>query len=157
MVLVGTTHQWAAWDEHEWVTEVRAWGAAAAAAGVEWMTVRPVGGPPIDRHARHESGPCPVLIDPRADGRQRLATALAGASSLDEAEVSRVLNAPAPSDPDLIVVCGPQHRLPPSVVWELAYAELVFVDIDPRQLGVTHLLDAVAEFARRHRRFGGLD
>ena len=38
----------------------------------------------------------------------------------------RQLYAPADVEPDLIVILGPHDRLPPSLVWELAYGELVF-------------------------------
>ena len=37
--------------------------------------------------------------------------------------------APPMSEPDLLVVLGPPTQLPPSLVWELAYAELVFIPV----------------------------
>ena len=48
-------------------------------------------------------------------------------------------------------------RLPPSLVWELAYAELVFLDAPWSALDSEHLEMAVDDFRRRNRRFGGLD
>jgi undecaprenyl diphosphate synthase len=42
-------------------------------------------------------------------------------------------------------------------VWELAYAELVFVAVPWSEFGATELAAAVVDFAGRRRRFGGLD
>jgi undecaprenyl diphosphate synthase len=76
---------------------------------------------------------------------------------VNEATVAEVLYAPADTEPDLIVVLGPSTQLPPSLVWELAYGELVFLSPSWEELTPHHLLDAIADFARRSRRFGGLD
>jgi undecaprenyl diphosphate synthase len=43
------------------------------------------------------------------------------------------------------------------MVWELAYSELVFIDIAWSDLNASHLELAIDDFNRRHRRFGGLD
>ena len=76
---------------------------------------------------------------------------------INEATVAAVLYEPADTEPDLVVVLGPPVRLPPSLVWELAYAELVFVDAGWFDLDGSHLAMAIAEFGLRRRRFGGLD
>ena len=57
----------------------------------------------------------------------------------------------------VIVVLGESTRLPPSLVWELAYGELVFHPMAWHELSPDHLVEAIADFARRQRRFGGLD
>jgi undecaprenyl diphosphate synthase len=65
---------------------------------------------------------------------------------------------PADVEPDLIVVLGPHDRLPPSLVWELAYGELVFIDRDlPSELSEADLQAAIETFHGRSRRFGRLD
>jgi undecaprenyl diphosphate synthase len=64
---------------------------------------------------------------------------------------------PAEQEVDLVVVMGPPHRMPESMVWELAYSELVFLDIAWSDLNSSHLELAIDDFNRRHRRFGGLD
>ena len=56
-----------------------------------------------------------------------------------------------------MVVLGPPTQLPPSLVWELAYAELVFIEIDWADLTADHVATAISDFANRRRRFGGLD
>jgi undecaprenyl diphosphate synthase len=101
-----------------------------------------------------------VIVEPTADGRTRFATAMADldpGEPVSEESVSSVLYAPAEAEPDLVVVLGPDDRLPPSLVWELAYAELVFVDTTWDELDVKHIHVAAAEFASRHRRFGGIE
>ena len=67
------------------------------------------------------------------------------------------LSPPADADPDLVVVIGADHRMPPSLVWELAYSELVYVDTTWQHFGAGHLDDAIGSYAHRHRRFGCID
>jgi undecaprenyl diphosphate synthase len=79
------------------------------------------------------------------------------AVEVNEVSVAAALYEPADSEPDLVVVLGRSTHLPPSLVWELAYAELVFIPVEWRELGGRHLLSAMDDFAGRRRRFGGLD
>lgn len=105
-----------------------------------------------------------VIIDPIADGHARFAAVveslrIAGVDpdSVSEDSLSRALLAPATQEADLVVVLGPPDRLPESMVWELAYSELVFIDIEWSMFTSSHLELAIDDFNRRHRRFGGLD
>ena len=95
-----------------------------------------------------------------SDGRQRFAEAmqhLPPSAPVDEKAVAGVLYEPADVEPDLVVVLGPPTRLPPSLVWELAYGELVFEPVELASLRPEHLVAAIEEFHGRQRRFGGLD
>jgi undecaprenyl diphosphate synthase len=65
--------------------------------------------------------------------------------------------APADIEPDLVVILGPPDRMPTSLVWELGYSELVFLDLHWSDLNISHIEMAVDDFHRRQRRFGGLD
>ena len=105
-----------------------------------------------------------VIVDPIADGHGRFAAVVeslrvAGIDpdSVSEETLSQALLAPADNETDLVVVLGPPDRLPESMVWELAYSELVFIDIDWSMFTSSHLELAIDDFNRRHRRFGGLD
>jgi undecaprenyl diphosphate synthase len=60
-------------------------------------------------------------------------------------------------EPDLVLLLGTDDRLPTSLVWELAYSELVYIDVSWRDLAAVHLAEAIGAFQGRHRRFGGLD
>jgi undecaprenyl diphosphate synthase len=77
--------------------------------------------------------------------------------AITDAALSEALLDPVGSEPDLALILGPPDVLPTSLVWELAYSELVFLDIAWSDLQSGHLEMAIDDFNRRHRRFGGLD
>jgi hypothetical protein len=163
MVIGGTLGEWARLDDDRWNARVQGLGAIADRAGASFLTVRAFesgdDAVSLDRWERTVGG-CRVIIDPCGDGRQRFAEALAQLPAdepINEATIAEALYAPADCEPDLIVVLGEPTRLPPSVVWELAYGELVFLPLRWEELDADHLLDAIAAFAQRERRFGGLD
>jgi len=60
---------------------------------------------------------------------------------------------PAP-DVDLLIRTGGEKRLSDFLLWECAYAELVFTDRMWPDFGAADLADAVREFQGRERRFG---
>ena len=57
---------------------------------------------------------------------------------------------------DLLIRTSGEHRLSNFMLWQAAYAELLFVDTLWPDFGADALADAVAAFHRRERRFGGL-
>jgi len=57
---------------------------------------------------------------------------------------------------DLLIRTGGEKRLSDFLLWESAYAELWFTDRMWPEFSVDDLKDAVGEFRRRERRFGGL-
>ncbi|HEX5279332.1 MAG TPA: isoprenyl transferase [Micropepsaceae bacterium] len=59
-------------------------------------------------------------------------------------------------DADLVIRSGGERRLSNFLLWQAAYAELVFVDKLWPDFGAADLEAALAEFARRERRFGGV-
>ncbi len=50
-----------------------------------------------------------------------------------------------------------EYRISNYLLWELAYSELVFTDVLWPDFRREHLFEAVREYQRRERRFGGLD
>ena len=112
-------------------------------------------------HLTTADGRCTVIVDPVSDGRERFAEAMrhlpAGGASSTRRRSTGVLYEPADVEPDLVLVLGPPTRLPPSLVWELAYGELVFSPVALADLRPEHLAAAVDDFHGRRRRFGGLD
>lgn len=58
-------------------------------------------------------------------------------------------------DPDLLIRTGGDQRISNFLLWDLAYAELVFTESFWPDFDAAHLQDAVQEFERRVRRFGG--
>lgn len=87
---------------------------------------------------------------------ERLATEGVAPRDVDEAAIAARLYDPAMPDPDLVVRSGGDRRLSDLLLWEMTYAELLFVD-DPWPVTRRgHLYDAIVEFQRRDRRYGGI-
>jgi undecaprenyl diphosphate synthase len=59
-------------------------------------------------------------------------------------------------DVDLLIRSGGEKRLSDFLLWELAYAELCFVDVLWPDFGAEDLRAAIADFRSRERRFGGV-
>jgi len=59
-------------------------------------------------------------------------------------------------DPDLLIRTSGELRLSNFLLWQCAYAELVFLDIYWPEFARQHLEQAIATFRSRSRRFGGL-
>jgi len=66
------------------------------------------------------------------------------------------LDAPDVPDPDLIIRTSGEQRLSNFLMWQAAYSELVFLPIYWPEFDRCALEDAILEFHRRERRFGGL-
>ncbi|GAA0134183.1 isoprenyl transferase [Paenibacillus sp. YSY-4.3] len=60
------------------------------------------------------------------------------------------------SDPDLLIRTGGELRLSNFMLWQAAYSELWFTDLYWPEFGREQLVEAVAEYQRRTRRYGGL-
>jgi undecaprenyl diphosphate synthase len=74
---------------------------------------------------------------------------------VDEARFAANLFAPDMPDPDLVIRTSPERRISNFLLWQLAYAELVFTDTLWPDFGEAELRAAVDEYAQRGRRFGG--
>jgi undecaprenyl diphosphate synthase len=59
-------------------------------------------------------------------------------------------------DPDLLIRTAGQQRLSNFLLWQLSYAELLFLDVLWPDFSPEHLRGAAAEFAARRRTFGGI-
>jgi undecaprenyl diphosphate synthase len=75
---------------------------------------------------------------------------------IDEHSVSRHLYTRHLPDPDLVIRTSGEMRLSNFLLWQLAYAEIyVTPTLWPEFRGV-HLLEGIAEYQKRERRYGGL-
>lgn len=164
IVVGGSLADWAAASADQWAQLLSDLGKVADHVGAGWLTLRPYepGAGSVAPHDRRVAvGSCVVSAVGEPDGRRRIAEAVRRLQertvAITEAGIASEMNAPADVDPDLVVVIGSGHRLPPSLVWELAYSELVFIDVPWRQLAASHLEDAITSYSQRHRRFGGVD
>lgn len=76
---------------------------------------------------------------------------------VSEKLLRKYLYDPEMPDPDLVVRTSGEYRISNFLLWELAYSELVFTDVLWPDFRREHLADAVREYQRRTRRFGGID
>ncbi|HYF46534.1 MAG TPA: polyprenyl diphosphate synthase [Acidimicrobiales bacterium] len=75
---------------------------------------------------------------------------------ITEASIRKHLYDPEMPDPDLWIRTSGEHRISNYLLWQNAYAELVFTDVLWPDFRREHLFDAVREYQRRDRRYGGL-
>lgn len=98
-------------------------------------------------------------------GRQEIAAAAAAlaadvaagrlaADQVDEAALSARLFTAGIPDPDLIIRTSGEQRISNFLLWQCAYAELVFLDVLWPDFGRDDLLQAIRDFHGRERRFG---
>jgi undecaprenyl diphosphate synthase len=86
---------------------------------------------------------------------KRLLANGASAEAVDEQAFSRYLYAPELPDPDLLIRTSGELRISNFLLWQLAYAELIFVDTLWPDFGGDQLREALEAYAGRRRRFGG--
>ena len=77
-----------------------------------------------------------------------------GPDGVSEAAVATRLYAPELPDPDLVIRTSGEQRISNFLLWQSAYAELVFDDTLWPDFGDDRLRAAVEEYASRGRRFG---
>jgi undecaprenyl diphosphate synthase len=76
---------------------------------------------------------------------------------IDEETISKHLYTSHLPDPDLVIRTSGEMRLSNFLLWQLAYAEIyVTPTLWPEFRGV-HLLEGIAEYQTRERRYGGLN
>lgn len=181
LVCAGTLAEWLATTAEQWKIQIDALVRAVSGENVRYLTICPYGGENNsddkakisativssqgglvtgDRVAIIASDGLLVVIDTCPDGQQRFVNAVAQLSSnqiIDEAKLSATIIAPASGEPDLTLILGSPTKIPNSLVWELAYSEIVFLDVPWLRCDVEHIQMAINDFQRRDRRFGGID
>jgi undecaprenyl diphosphate synthase len=73
-----------------------------------------------------------------------------------EDHLSQAMYTPWIPDPDLIIRPGGELRISNFLLWELAYSEFVVMPVLWPDFRNEHLAEAIVEFNRRERRFGGV-
>jgi undecaprenyl diphosphate synthase len=95
------------------------------------------------------------IVDAARDFAEAVERGEARAADLDEYALEGRLSTAGVPAPDLIIRTSGEKRLSNFLLWECAYAELVFQDVLWPDYGPEHLQAAVAEFNQRERRYGG--
>jgi undecaprenyl diphosphate synthase len=89
------------------------------------------------------------------EAARRLVESGVEAREIDENVFAENLYAPELPDPDLLIRTSGELRISNFLLWQLAYAELVFVDKLWPDFDARDLRAALADYAQRRRRFGG--
>ncbi len=76
--------------------------------------------------------------------------------AIDEATVSRNLFTAGMPDPDLLIRTAGEYRVSNFLLWQISYAEFWITDVLWPDFTEEHLHEALREYARRERRFGGI-
>ena len=186
LVCGGTLEEWGRASVAEWKQQLDTFVDSVHESGARWLTVCPYAGfsGDEDEIAANVLAACGgqrngnrisfiandglvVVVDLCADGRERFTNALnrlngnsVGArqeKELSEESLRVAMLPPGFVDPDLILIFGSPTQIPPGLMWELSYSELVFLDVSWRKCNVEHVQMAINDFQRRDRRFGGVD
>jgi undecaprenyl diphosphate synthase len=121
--------------------------AEAVTAGGTRMLLRLA----VDYSARHV-----VAQSAHRAGLECGCTAKGNERACFEAALAAQMHAAVPAgDVDLLIRSGGERRLSDFLLWECAYAELVFVDTFWPDFDEHDLESALRDFGRRERRFGG--
>jgi undecaprenyl diphosphate synthase len=88
------------------------------------------------------------------DAMRSLIAAGTSAGAVDERRIAEHLYTAGQPDVDLLIRTGGERRTSNFLLWQGAYAELVFSSALWPDFGEADLDAALDEFARRHRRFG---
>jgi undecaprenyl diphosphate synthase len=89
-----------------------------------------------------------LLTDLLKDGRSP--------ESVDEAELARHLYTAGQPDPDLLIRTSGELRVSNFLLWQIAYSEIWVTDVLWPDFRRRHLLQAIADFQKRERRYGGI-
>jgi len=92
------------------------------------------------------------------DATRAIATAAADGrlnpNKINDRVLARHLYAPDMPDPDVLVRTSGEYRISNFLLWQLAYAELVFTDVLWPDFRRADLFAAIREYQQRERRFG---
>ena len=180
LVCAGTIAEWLETTPNEWKLQIDALVKSVGGVGVRWLSIYPYSG---HANATERSVICNsiisvfggqrsgdrvsvigeqglmVVVDTCADGQERFVNAVAqlGSQEIDEDKLAATLLAPASGEPDLVLILGSPTQVPESLMWELAYSELVFLNVPWLRCDVEHIQMAIDDFQRRDSRFGGVD
>ncbi|MBW4077624.1 MAG: di-trans,poly-cis-decaprenylcistransferase [Acidobacteria bacterium] len=91
------------------------------------------------------------------DAVQQLVRDQVPANKIDEKTIRTRLYHPELPDPDLVIRTSGEFRISNFLLWEMAYSELVFTEVLWPDFRREDLFEAIEEYQRRERRFGGVD
>jgi undecaprenyl diphosphate synthase len=90
------------------------------------------------------------------DAVRRIAESGTPASSIDERVIADHLYTAGQPDPDLLIRTSGEMRVSNFLLWQIAYAEIWVTDTLWPDFRARHLLQAILEYQKRDRRYGGI-
>jgi undecaprenyl diphosphate synthase len=78
-------------------------------------------------------------------------------SAITEEELSRHLYTASLPDPDLLIRTSGEMRVSNFLLWQIAYAEIFVTETLWPDFNRAKLLEALLEYEKRERRYGGID
>ncbi|MEN1784813.1 MAG: isoprenyl transferase [Bacteroidota bacterium] len=75
-------------------------------------------------------------------------------ADIDETVINSHLYTYDLPDVDLLIRTSGEHRISNFLLWQIAYAELYFIDVFWPDFSEQHLVDAILNYQNRERRFG---
>jgi undecaprenyl diphosphate synthase len=78
-------------------------------------------------------------------------------AQVDEAMISSYLYTAGQPDPDLLIRTSGELRVSNFLLWQIAYAEIWVTDVLWPDFRRKHLLQAVLDYQKRERRYGGIE
>ena len=90
------------------------------------------------------------------DAARRMIAAGVTPEELTEQRFSEFLYTAGQPDPDLLIRTSGEMRVSNFLLWQIAYAEIYVTEVLWPDFRRQHLLEAVADFQKRDRRYGGI-
>jgi len=90
------------------------------------------------------------------DAVKSIVTSGVAAETITEETIAKHLYNPAHPDPDLMVRTAGEMRWSNFLIWQSAYTELVVTDVTWPEFSSRDLIDAVAAYQKRTRKFGAV-
>ena len=78
-------------------------------------------------------------------------------SKIDESTLASYLYTAGQPDPDLLIRTSGELRISNFLLWQIAYAEIWVTDVLWPDFRRRHLLQAIADYQKRERRYGGIN
>ncbi len=78
-------------------------------------------------------------------------------SKIDESTLSSYLYTAGQPDPDLLIRTSGELRISNFLLWQIAYAEIWVTDVLWPDFRRRHLLQAIVDYQKRERRYGGIN
>lgn len=96
------------------------------------------------------------LVDAARTLATRIMAGELTADALDEADFASALYHPEIPDPELLLRSGGDMRVSNYLLWQIAYSEIWVTDELWPNFSALHLLQAINDYQRRQRKFGGI-